>query len=136
MSGCRQNSRTLEFSNRRIPPDLEATFQIYSSSSTSNSPSVDLRSFFSTGRWIDIYIYIQTSRLSSSSACIQPTCTMQKFEPVLNRQRKPSKPREKMTIICQFMGNKCPSMIARGGGLSSFRNVAELKYVLWNSAST
>ncbi|KAF8455742.1 hypothetical protein BGX38DRAFT_1327840, partial [Terfezia claveryi] len=52
---------------------------------------------------------------------------MERFEPVLNRRRKPSKLREKKTIICQFMGNECPSMIAKGRGILSFRNPTELK---------
>ncbi|KAF8426212.1 hypothetical protein EV426DRAFT_18872 [Tirmania nivea] len=47
------------------------------------------------------------------------------METVLNRRRKPSKPREKKTIICQFMGTECPFMKERDNGI--FKNVAELK---------
>ena len=55
------------------------------------------------------------------------------MEIVLNRRRKPSKPREKKVIICQFMqfiGNKCNFMKEGDNGI--FRNVAQLKYVLFN----
>ena len=52
---------------------------------------------------------------------------------VLQRQRKPQKPRGKKGFLCQFQDDKCEFMLAKENGV--FKNLAELKYVSLNPPS-
>ena len=92
------------------------------------------RSTFS-GPLVPSQIYSLTSHSIISSTesntvigFIRPVFTM---DIVLRKRKNNTQRREKMSIICQILGTDCPFLKEKDSG--TFRNVAELKYLLFKT---